>query len=151
MRLWSIHPRYLDRIGLIALWREGLLAQKVLAGQTRGYRNHPQLFRFKNHEDPILSIGTYLYHVYLEGKMRNYQFNPDKILKYDCSLKRIIPVRRGQITYEFKLLMRKLEKRDKNKLCEIMKVEKIDLNPVFYEVDGGIEEWEKDETLLSFW
>ncbi len=143
MRLWSIHPRYLDRIGLIALWREGLLAQKVLAGQTRGYRNHPQLTRFKNYEDPILSIGTYLYRVYLEGKMRNYQFNPNKILKYDSSLRQIIPIRSGQIIYEFKLLMHKLGRRDRDKLREIMKLEKIDLNPIFYEVDGGIEEWEK--------
>jgi len=31
MRLWSLHPRYLDAKGLVALWREGLLAQKVLA------------------------------------------------------------------------------------------------------------------------
>jgi len=30
MRLWTIHPKYLDRQGLLALWREALLAQKVL-------------------------------------------------------------------------------------------------------------------------
>jgi hypothetical protein len=46
MRLWSVHPRYLDRQGLTAAWREALLAQKVLTGTTRGYRNHPQLVRF---------------------------------------------------------------------------------------------------------
>lgn len=43
MRLWSLHPQYLDAKGLVALWREGLLAQAVLAGQTRGYKRHPQL------------------------------------------------------------------------------------------------------------
>ncbi|WP_368086417.1 pyrimidine dimer DNA glycosylase/endonuclease V [Nitrosomonas sp. Nm34] len=26
MRLWSIHPKYLDAKGLLALWREGLQA-----------------------------------------------------------------------------------------------------------------------------
>ncbi|WP_396134581.1 pyrimidine dimer DNA glycosylase/endonuclease V [Cellulomonas sp. ATA003] len=47
MRIWSVHPRYLDRQGLTAGWREGLLAQKVLTGTTKGYRNHPQLRRFR--------------------------------------------------------------------------------------------------------
>nr|WP_253280607.1 pyrimidine dimer DNA glycosylase/endonuclease V [Arcanobacterium phocae] len=47
MRLWSIRPSQLDRAALIAGWREGLLAQKVLAGLTKGYRHHPQLERFR--------------------------------------------------------------------------------------------------------
>jgi hypothetical protein len=29
-RIWSLHPKYLDARGLVALWREGLLAQAVL-------------------------------------------------------------------------------------------------------------------------
>ena len=45
MRLWSIHPKYLDPAGLTACWREGLLAREVLCGRTSGYRNHPQLAR----------------------------------------------------------------------------------------------------------
>nr|WP_243687290.1 pyrimidine dimer DNA glycosylase/endonuclease V [Methanobacterium formicicum] len=48
MRLWSLHPKYLDVKGLVALWREGLLARAVLKGKTKGYTNHPQLIRFKN-------------------------------------------------------------------------------------------------------
>jgi hypothetical protein len=36
MRLWTLHPKYLDARGLVALWREALLAQKVLRGATRG-------------------------------------------------------------------------------------------------------------------
>ena len=60
MRLWSIHPKYLDRQGLIALWREALLAQAVLSGKTRGYRNHPQLERFRNHPAPLSAISLYL-------------------------------------------------------------------------------------------
>ena len=47
MRLWSVHPKYLDSKGLVALWREALLAKQVLEGGTKGYRNHPQLDRFK--------------------------------------------------------------------------------------------------------
>ena len=60
MRLWSIHPSYLDVKGLGAAWREALLAQKVLEGLTRGYKNHPQLLRFKQAEDPLSAIGTFL-------------------------------------------------------------------------------------------
>jgi hypothetical protein len=41
---------YLDGRGLVALWREALLAQAVLRGRTRGYR-HPQLARFRSREN----------------------------------------------------------------------------------------------------
>ena len=37
MRLWTLHPKYLDPQGLVALWREALLARAVLQGKTRGY------------------------------------------------------------------------------------------------------------------
>ncbi len=67
MRLWSIHPRYLDRQGLLAVWREGLLAKKVLAGRTKGYKNHPQLERFKNSPRPQAAINTYLWHIFQEA------------------------------------------------------------------------------------
>ncbi|WP_245747334.1 pyrimidine dimer DNA glycosylase/endonuclease V [Frateuria terrea] len=49
MHLWTPHPKHLDRQGLLALWREGLLARAVLRGQTRGYRQHPPLERFRGH------------------------------------------------------------------------------------------------------
>lgn len=48
MRIWSVHPSLLDAKGLVACWRETLLAQKVLQGLTKGYKNHPQLDRFSN-------------------------------------------------------------------------------------------------------
>lgn len=64
MRLWSLNPKYLDSKGLVALWRESLLAQKVLEGNTRGYTNHPQLLRFKKHNKPQLAISYFLYYIY---------------------------------------------------------------------------------------
>ena len=67
MRLWSLHPGYLDSQGLVALWREALLAQKVLAGKTRGYKNHPQLERFKAHPHPPQAIAAYLVSVWEEA------------------------------------------------------------------------------------
>ncbi|MEM0243547.1 MAG: pyrimidine dimer DNA glycosylase/endonuclease V [Candidatus Aenigmatarchaeota archaeon] len=140
MRLWSIHSKYLDRIGLIAEWREGLLAQKVLLGKTKGYKNHPQLIRFKNYEDPVLAIGTFLFHVYLEGKRRNFSFDKSKIVKFDEKLEKIIPITKGQIEYEFKLLRYKISKREGRIIKEDGKIE---VKPIFYEIDGPLESWEK--------
>ena len=79
MRLWIIHPRYLDCKGLVALWREGLLARRVLEGKTKGYRHQPQLKIFKSVEDPIMLIDTYLSYVLEEADFRHYNFNKDKI------------------------------------------------------------------------
>ena len=147
MRLWSLHPKYLDKLGLLGLWRESLLAQKVLWGKTKGYKNHPQLVRFKRTEDPILYIGTYLYYVYLEGNRRGYDFNKDKIIKYDLNLKMAVTI--GQINFEFQHLLEKLKVRDKEKYEEIKNEKTIEPNPIFYIIDGDIEEWEKDKKVLN--
>lgn len=143
MRLWSIHPKYLDRVGLIALWREGLLAQKVLSRHTRGYLNHPQLTRFKQASNPILAIGTYLYHVYLEGLRRGYRFDLNKIGVYDAFSVGFIPVTSGQIEYEYRLLLYKLSTRNSEWEHQIRGLENVDPNPVFYVVKGPIADWEK--------
>jgi hypothetical protein len=143
MRLWSIHPKYLDTKGLLGLWREGLLAQKVLEDKIERYKNHPQLIRFRNTRNPILYIGTYLYYVYLEGKRRNYNFNINKIKKYNFDIEKI-PVKRGQVLYEFNHLLKKLEMRDKKSYEEIKDIKEIEVNPIFYIVnDDSIEQWEK--------
>jgi Pyrimidine dimer DNA glycosylase (EC 3.2.2.17)/DNA-(apurinic or apyrimidinic site) lyase (EC 4.2.99.18) len=86
LRLWSLHPSFLDKQGILGVWREGLLAQKVLIGKTQAYVNHPQLIRFKKTSDPLLYIGTYLYFIYVEGSKRGYKFRRKKILKYDPKL-----------------------------------------------------------------
>src|SRR5579862_5032823 len=79
MRLWTLHPKYLDAKGLVALWREALLAQKVLRGKTKGYRHHPQLARFKAHENPVVALAAYLREVHKEAKRRGYAFDGSKI------------------------------------------------------------------------
>ena len=114
-----------------------------MLGKTKGYKNHPQLIRFKRTSDPILYIGTYLYYVYLEGKGRGYNFNKDKIINYDLKLK--MPVTIGQVNFEFQHLLEKLKVRDKKKYEEIKDEKIIEPNPIFYIVDGDIEEWEKDK------
>lgn len=140
MRLWSLHPKYLDSKGLVALWREGLLARVVLKGETKGYRNHPQLERFKNQKNPLASIDTYLLHVYRDSILRCYNFNKNKIGP-DFTESRI-KVTRGQIEYELKHLRSKLKVRDTVKYSEIKELTEPDTNPVFTVVDGNVEPWE---------
>ena len=140
MRLWSLHPKYLDSMGLVALWREGLLARAVLMGKTRGYRNHPQLERFKKAEDPVAAIDTYLLNVYKEACSRGYKFNRDKI--GDKFIKSTIEVTSGQIVYELEHLKRKLEVRNSSG-CSKLEILKYPLaNPVFNIVEGDVEPWE---------
>lgn len=141
MRLWSIHPKYLDTKGLLAVWREGLLAKKVLEQKTKGYKKHPQLERFKKTEDPILYINAYLYQIFLEAKRRGYNFNKDKILEVEIANK--IPISEGQIYYEFQHLLKKLLKRDIKKYEEIKNTKKIEVHPIFKVIEGDIEPWER--------
>jgi len=146
LRLWSIHPKYLDRIGLVAVWREGLLAKRVLEGRTRGYRNHPQLIRFKEYEKPVDLIDAYLFQIYLEARRRGYSFNYSKIRVIE--LQGVVAVTRGQLEYEFIHLLKKLEVRDRRKFEELKNLNPKDVepNPVFRVVEGGVERWEKLRT-----
>ncbi|MEM4330672.1 MAG: pyrimidine dimer DNA glycosylase/endonuclease V [Candidatus Pacearchaeota archaeon] len=115
MRLWSIHPSYLDTKGLVGLWRESLLAKKVLEGKTKGYKFHPQLRRFKEVKSPVKIIDSYIFEVYLESKKRRFHFNFNKIDKKERK-KSFLRVTKGQIEFEFKHLLKKLKNRDFNKL-----------------------------------
>lgn len=141
MRLWSLHPKYLDPAGLVALWREGLLAQKVLEGDTIGYRNHPQLLRFKKRKDPLATIGLYLDYIWCEANERGYNFDRSKIKKLP-NRKRKIKVTSGQVVFEVKHLKAKLQQRRPSLVKELKKSDKIVLHPIFIEVEGEIEGWE---------
>ncbi|MBN2038878.1 MAG: hypothetical protein JW864_02485 [Spirochaetes bacterium] len=141
MRLWSIHPKYLDAKGIVALWREALLAQKVLQGKTKGYTNHPQLIRFRNSADPPGMIGAYLEEVYKESLARGYNFNFTKIYKTGYRLR--INVNRGQLMYEFSHLKNKLKIRDGVAFNRIKSVDYIEANPAFNVVEGDVESWER--------
>ena len=98
MRIWSLHPRHLDRQALIACWRETLLAQKVLLGETKGYTRHPQLIRFQELDDPVAGIGTYLQALVAEATARGYTFDATKIVRTEPSLR--MTVTRGQLDLE---------------------------------------------------
>ncbi|MDQ1281813.1 MAG: hypothetical protein QG630_164 [Patescibacteria group bacterium] len=151
MRIWSLHPQYLDTKGLGALWRETLLAKHVLEGKTKGYKNHPQLERFKNHKNPLLAINFYLNEIYLEAKEREYNFDESKFKKLSKKelegLEKIF-VNDKQVEYEFSHLMNKLKVRDIKRLNEIIKEKqnkkyKINLHSIFKIKKGEIETWEK--------
>ena len=143
MRLWSIHPRYLDRIGLVALWRESLLAQKVLQGKTKGYRNHPQLRRFTNHPHPRRAIAHYLVGVWEEGHRRGYHFNRTQIDERGTKAIEKIPVTTGQLRYELNHLCVKVKGRDPAKYRQLLSLHETECHPSFTVVEGAIEEWEK--------
>ncbi|MEM0215194.1 MAG: pyrimidine dimer DNA glycosylase/endonuclease V [Archaeoglobaceae archaeon] len=140
MRLWSLHPALLDPKGLVALWRETLLARKVLEGKTKGYRNHPQLQRFRNYGNPIVAINSYLYFVFVEATRRGYRFSREKVYELPV-LERIIPVTKGQVEFEREHLAQKLSFRNPEWLKKLP--EKVEVNPVFYVVEGEVEPWEK--------
>ena len=140
MRLWTLHPKYLDVQGLIALWREALLAQKVLQGQTKGYKHHPQLLRFKQHPDPVGAIAAYLNVVHNESVVRGYQFDKNKIIA-DAAAIRIICTD-GQLSYELAHLKEKLKQRDKKKYEEIRMIRTAAANPMFSIIRGSAEYWE---------
>src|SRR5437763_7354806 len=110
MRLWTVHPRHLDPAGLVALWREALLAQAVLLGRTRGYTRHPQLLRFQNAADPLACIAGYLRAVADEATSRDYAFDATRIVA-SSSQPRPIAETRGQLLYEWEHLGRKLQRR----------------------------------------
>ncbi len=140
MRLWSIHPGYLNAQYLVALWREGLLAQNVILGKTEGYKNHPQLIRFKNRNNPSSAIASYLWFVLDEADRRGYHFNRKKIINRGIRGK--IPVTRGQAEYEFKHLLKKLKAGDPDRFIRLKAVKRIKLHPLFTQVKGSVEKWE---------
>ena len=141
MRLWSLHPKYLDSRGLVALWREGLLAQAVLRGRTSGYRHHPQLQRFRAQPSPLGAIAEYLRGVREEAVTRGYAFAGRKISPARAG--GFIAVTRGQLMHEWSNLMTKLEVRDPERRNRLGGVSRPQPHPSFRIVSGDVETWEK--------
>jgi len=140
MRIWSLHPKYLDAKGLVALWRETLLAKNILEEKTVGYKNHPQLNRFKQARKPVEAINQYLSEIYLESLKRNYNFDIQKINWHFKKSK--LTVTTGQVNYEVEHLLAKLKTRDVNKYEELRSKSTFDIHPLFKLVNGDIEKWE---------
>jgi hypothetical protein len=140
MRIWSLHPRYLDSKGLVALWRETLLAQKILAGGMKGYRNHPQLNRFKACAEMVAAVGTYLSYIEVEAASRVYNFDETKIIETREGLE--MTVTEGQMAYEWSHLLKKLAVRDPDRMEACSPGELPECHPMFVLVEGDVESWE---------
>ena len=141
MRLWTVHPRYLDRQGLTGLWREALLAQAVLSGLTRGYRFHPQLLRFRAQPEPLGAIAAYLHAVHAEAVLRGYQFNRNLI----PGLPRPAPIIEtdGQLALEWAHLKGKLAMRSPERLAAFQDLLLPEPHPIFTIQPGAPQEWDK--------
>lgn len=141
MRLWSLHPAYLDPQGLVAAWREALLAQAVLAGRTRGYTRHPQLDRFRECATPRRAIAMYLASLHEEALRRGYSFDARKIGRRG-EVERI-RVARGQLDHEWRHLEAKLRRRSPAWLRGLSSVARVKPHPLFRVVAGGVADWER--------
>jgi predicted ATPase len=141
MRLWSLHPSLLDTKGMVALWREALLAQKVLQGQTKGYRHHPQLQRFRQWGEPLAAIASYLWAVHDEATARGYAFDAFRI----AGQQRVVglPVSRGQLALEWAHLKEQIRQRDPAHFRAVSGGRRILAHPLFRVVAGDIEPWER--------
>ena len=147
MRLWSICLEWLDPIGLVALWRESLLAKAVLNGFTKGYKNHPQLFRFKSYSKPLQAINIYLFYIKQEADNRGYSFSNSKIdnTLVDKSLR--LKVSQGQLDYELLLLKSKLRTRSLTIYEKLSSIDRGKPNELFIAYEGIIEPWERRKNI----
>ncbi len=141
MRLWSLHPKYLDPQGLVALWREALLARAVLRGETRGYRHHPQLERFRSAASPFSAIDAYLHAVHAEAVLRGYSFDRSKFGRVRKHPQ--IPVTAGQVRYEWQHLLRKLSSRNPAVYERWCGTSVPECHCMFRVHPGNVEPWER--------
>jgi hypothetical protein len=140
MRLWSLHPRYLDVRGLCAVWREGLLAQQVLRGATTGYRHHPQLQRFRDQPRPVAAIASYLRHIQAEAERRGYHFDVARIAHAAPAAP--LPVTDGQLLFERGHLLAKLAQRDRAAYRVLRAETEPTPHPLLRVAPGPVETWE---------
>lgn len=149
MRLWTIHPRFLDTKGLLAVWREGLLALHVLAGKTKGYMQHPQLERWRKAvpKHPEKGVATYLREIHKESRSRFYRFDWERVLAITTPLGHHtygLTVTRGQVEFERMHLLKKIAVRGKmfNEALAFVPPEAL-IHPIFTFIEGDVESWEK--------
>lgn len=126
---------------MVALWREGLLAQKVLQGQTRGYRSHPQLARFRAQEDPLAAIAAYLREVRVEAVRRGYSFDPSRV--YPAAAAPVMTETQGQVDHEWRHLLEKLQRRSPVLFDAHRYARSPEPHPCFRIVPGPVAAWER--------
>lgn len=140
----SISPESLDRQDLVSLWRESLLARKAIEKKNKDYENQPQLRRHKDSFNPLTNINYYLSSVHEEAQKRGYDVDAKKIALLKNKMKDT-KVSNGQVNYEFKHILKKLEDRDYGEFSKIKEagMGSIKTNKTFKVVQGNVESWEK--------
>ena len=118
-----------------------MLAQKVLTGETRGYRHHPQVVRFRAQADPPAVIASFLAGLAEEAHRRGYRFDVTKILPRRCPER--LPETDGQLLYEWSHLKAKLRARAPQMFRELRRVAIPEPHPLFRIVRGGVRDWER--------
>lgn len=141
MRLWTLHPKYLDSAGLVALWREALLARAVLRGRTVGYRRHPQLERFRAEPRPVESLNRYLEGVFAESRRRGFEFDAGKLGRAGPATR--IRESAGQLGFEWAHLLAKVRLRDPERHARLLQVRLPLPHPLFRVVPGPVAPWER--------
>jgi hypothetical protein len=141
VRLWSLHPQYLDGIGLVALWREGLLARAVLTKKTIAYSHHPQLERFLACRNPLPTLDNYLWIVCEEAALRGYHFDHTKLgpRRGRATLR----ITSGQLAYEWEHLKKKLRMRDQTRYKRMRGIITPLPHPIFKIIPGEVANWER--------
>lgn len=142
MRLWSLHPALLDRAALVACWREALLAQKVLAGETTGYTRHPQLERFRAADEPATAIAAFLDGLATEATRRGYRFDRERIRESAPFRTRPIAVTDGQLAFEWAHLRAKTARRSPEWDVRLATAAPR-AHPLFVVVPGPVADWER--------
>lgn len=141
MRLWSLDPAQLDRAALVSGWREGLLAQAVLLGRTKGYTRHPQLVRFRELGDPAVGVATWLLGLAEEADRRGYRFDRSRVVpEPDDTLR--MTVTDGQLQLEWRHLLAKCEHRSPDWAADLM-AGAPRAHPIFDVVRGPVADWER--------
>jgi hypothetical protein len=143
LRLWTLHPKYLDARGLVALWREALLAQAVLRDRTRGYRAHPQLARFRSCPSPRAAINAYLASIHEEACRRGYGFDRRKLGRVARGRCDPIDASDGQLAHEWEWLLRKLRARNAALFRQHREIALPEPHPLFRLSRGPVADWER--------
>ena len=142
-RIWSLHPKYLDGIEIFFLWRNCIMAKKILDGTEKVNRKFPHLARFESSSNPIGAINIYLSEVYKIASTHGKNFKLDK---FDDSFKDIsLNVTKGQMEYEVELFKKKLRNRSSDTNALIFKIKIIEPNPLFKVVEGNKEAWDIEQ------
>jgi len=134
MRLWSLHPSLLDRIGLVALWREALRAQKVLVGATQKAIAITRSSNDFESGKPVRTIANYLWSIADEAEERGYHFD---------SMSRKLRWRVERLPSRSPGDSLPGSSSSSNRNCAAGTQMRVKANPTFKVVEGPIEPWER--------